>query len=81
MIKTPIKVPLTLEFKDVTTIRYALGKILCSSERQAKSETDLVAKYESTKNAEYIRALEQKLYDAQWNSFLEHKKTKPKQTS
>ena len=72
-----ISVPMTLDFKDVTTIRYALGKIKCASERQARELTDLVEKHEAQKNAEYISDLEKKLYEAQWNAVVEKRRNNP----
>ena len=76
-VKSLIKVPLTLEFKDVTTIRFALGKIKCASERQARELTNLAEKLEAKKNAEYLSDLEKKLYTAQWNSVTDYKRNNP----
>ena len=70
-------VPLELNFKDVTTIRYALGKVKCASERQARELTNLAEKTEAKNNAEYISKLEQKLYTAQWNAVAEFQRNKP----
>lgn len=66
-----------MEFKDVTTIRYALGKIKCASERQEKDLEDLVEKHEAKKNKEYLTDLEKRLYTAQWNAVVEHKRNNP----
>ena len=60
-----VPVTITLEFKDLSVIRYALGKIKCSCERQAKEEKNLTEKYMAQENAKYLAELEQKLYDAQ----------------
>lgn len=60
-----IEVTITLQSKDVTLIRYALGRIKCTSERQAREEKDIAKKYMANENAKYLADLEQKLYDAQ----------------
>lgn len=69
-----IEVTLTLQSKDVTLIRYALGRIKCASERQAREEKDLAKKYMAKENAKYIADLEQVLYDAQMNEVIRVRK-------